>query len=479
MITKMKGTVMRRIAIVMLLLLTMTCVAFADENGDGSEELLQENQPQQEISLDEVTMTLDPATYEETGSAITPEPVLMYGAEQLVKETDYTLEYSNNTKPGTATVTAVFGPDGRFEEGTKSVNFTITAKPALIDLSKVSMALSKTSYYKTGKAITPAPVLKYGSETLAKGTDYTLKYSNNTNAGTATVTAVFSTGARFAKGSKSVNFTILPAKPKAAAITKVKSKKPKVIVTWKKVSCTGYELQVSASSKYKDPAKYKLGGVSKSIGKLKNKKTYYFRVRPYNTENGKTTYGDWSTYSSKVKTTGVVGKKYSRNGAYIKDKTIKLSGNYYYYNKSGNRSGCSRTMWNKVKNASSGTKYLIAVDCTKNRVCIYKKKDGNWALKSYWKCTTGARATPTIKGSFRVKGKVSHFGEPLGYSVWYATRIQYEYYFHSILYRPYSKSSVISGTLGKNLSHGCIRLNINNARWIYNNCRNGTKIIIY
>ena len=471
--TEMKETAMRKIAFVMLLLLTMTCVAFAADD-EGSEEP-QENP----INLEEVTMDLGQTTYEETGSAIEPKPVLMYGEEQLVEGTDYILKYSNNITPGAATVTAIFGADGRFEEGEISADFTITAKPVPIDLSKVTMTLTKTSYYKTGKAITPNPVLKYGSETLIKGTDYTLKYSNNTNAGTATVTAVFSTGVRFAKGSKSANFTILLPKPKATAITMVKSKPPKVVVTWKKVSCTGYELQVSASSKFKDPMKYKLSGVSASVGKLKNKKTYYFRVRPYNTENGRTTYGDWCTYSSKVKTTGVVGNKYYKNGVCIKDKTIKIDGNYCYYNKSGNRSGCSKKMWKKVKNASSGTKYLIAVDCTKNRVCIYKKKSGKWALKSYWKCTTGAKATPTIKGSFKVKGKVPHFGESLGYSVWYATRIQYEYYFHSILYKPYSKSSVISGALGKNLSHGCIRLNINNAKWIYNNCKNGTRIIIY
>ena len=214
--------------------------------------------------------------------------------------------------------------------------------------------------------------------------------------------------------------------------------------------------------------------------KLKNKKKYYYRVRAYNTENKQTTYGAWSKkFSSVAKTTGPVGNKYSKNGVYVKDKTIKYDGNYYYYNSAGLKSGCSEKMWDKVKNNKSKTKYLIAVDCTRNRTCIFQGKKGNWRLKYYWKCTTGKKSTPTIKGNFKVCGKVSHFGESNGYSVWHATRIKYEYYFHSVLYKPWSKKTIIAGKLGKNLSHGCVRLKKSNAKWIYKNCKSGTRIVIY
>ena len=54
-------------------------------------------------------------------------------------------------------------------------------------------------------------------------------------------------GSKFT-GSKSAKFTIIPKKPAAATITKIKSSKPTVNVTWKKVACTGYELQVSQNS---------------------------------------------------------------------------------------------------------------------------------------------------------------------------------------------------------------------------------------
>ena len=41
--------------------------------------------------------------------------------------------------------------------------------------------------------------------------------------------------------------------------------------------------------------------VSKSIKKLKNKKTYYVRIRTYKTVSGKNFYSDWSA-AKKVKT---------------------------------------------------------------------------------------------------------------------------------------------------------------------------------
>lgn len=478
---------MRKLLVFMLLLLMATGVAFAEGEGEepaGEPDVtlmdLEEQDPEaaEPIDLSDVELRLAETSFEVTGSAIEPVPDLMYeGAKlDLTRDVDYALVYENNTKPGTATVTAVAleGEGAKCVNATQSASFEITA----IALSKATMKLSQTQFYKTGSAIKPVPVLTYNGKTLTNGTDYILTYKNNTNAGTATVTASAADGSDYT-GSRSATFTILPKKPAAAPIAKIKSSKPYVNVTWKKVTCTGYELQVSLKSDFSKVTKYKQKAVTKKVPKLTNGKKYYFRVRAYNTENGKTTYGAWSKSSAKVKTTGAVGNRYSRNGAYIKNKTIKLDGNYYYYNDAGLKSGCSKTMWDKVKNTKSKTKYLIAVDCSKNRTCVYEGKKGSWKLRSYWKCTTGKKSTPTIKGNFKVCGKVSHFGEANGYSVWHATRIKYEYYFHSVLYKPHSKSRYVDKRLGKNLSHGCIRLAIGNAKWIYKNCKKGTRIVIY
>ncbi|MBR3318295.1 MAG: hypothetical protein IKG21_10810 [Atopobiaceae bacterium] len=59
-----------------------------------------------------------------TGKAIKPSPKVTYNGWTLVKGTDYTLSYKNNTKVGTATVTIT--GKGSFE-GTKKVTFKIVA----------------------------------------------------------------------------------------------------------------------------------------------------------------------------------------------------------------------------------------------------------------------------------------------------------------------------------------------------------------
>ncbi|MBR2263537.1 MAG: SH3 domain-containing protein [Firmicutes bacterium] len=70
--------------------------------------------------------------------------------------------------------------------------------------SSVSVASISTKAY-TASAIKPSPTIKDGSKTLTKGTDYTLKYSNNTWPGTATITI---TGKGNYTGSRKVTFKI-------------------------------------------------------------------------------------------------------------------------------------------------------------------------------------------------------------------------------------------------------------------------------
>ena len=81
--------------------------------------------------------------------------------------------------------------------------FTITAKP-LSDANITVDAIENQKY--TGKAIEPEVTVRYGDLTLKKDTDYTVAYSNNTEAGTAKVTL---TGKGNYTGTREVTFTIL------------------------------------------------------------------------------------------------------------------------------------------------------------------------------------------------------------------------------------------------------------------------------
>jgi len=115
-----------------------------------------------------------------TGSAITPEIAVFLGENALIKGTDYTVAYSNNTAIGTATVT-ITGM-GNYT-GTKTVTFEIVP----IDIAAATVSVNGTYTY-TGSAVKPVPTVVYGGVTLTKDVDYTVSYSNNTNAGTATIT---------------------------------------------------------------------------------------------------------------------------------------------------------------------------------------------------------------------------------------------------------------------------------------------------
>lgn len=82
-------------------------------------------------------------------------------------------------KAGTTTLTTtVLGK-------TVSVPVKIVKPP--VNLSGFTMTLSKTSYTYDGTGKIPAVTVKNGSAALVKGTDYTVTYSNNVNAGTAKV----------------------------------------------------------------------------------------------------------------------------------------------------------------------------------------------------------------------------------------------------------------------------------------------------
>ena len=132
-----------------------------------------------------------------TGNVISPLPTITYNNKTLKKDTDYTLSYSNNINAGTATITIT--GKGNFT-GTTSKTFSISAR-AMTDTSVANV--SSQTY--TGNVISPLPTITYNNKTLKKDTDYTLSYSNNINAGTATITI---TGKGNFTGTTSKTFSI-------------------------------------------------------------------------------------------------------------------------------------------------------------------------------------------------------------------------------------------------------------------------------
>ncbi len=134
------------------------------------------------------------------------------------------------------------------------------------------------------------------------------------------------------------------------------------------------------------------------------------------------------------------------------------------------KSDAKSSMTNKAQSYSSNTKYLILVNRSTHKVGVYTGSKGNWTLKYYWSCVTGTSSTPTITGSYLTTGFYRTRLTTDSRARW-ATQIYGGYFFHSIL--------VSDSELGGSLSHGCIRLSVSNAKWIYNNIKKGTRVVIY
>ena len=132
-----------------------------------------------------------------TGSAIEPTVTVKDGRKTLTAGTDYTVTYKDNTNVGTATATVT--GTGNYT-GSVETKFNITAKALT-----ASMVRDIAAQTYTGSPIVPELTVKDGETALSKDTDYTVKYQNNLNAGTATVTL---TGKGNYSDSVSKTFTI-------------------------------------------------------------------------------------------------------------------------------------------------------------------------------------------------------------------------------------------------------------------------------
>ena len=148
-------------------------------------------------TTDNTVVISDVADQTYTGSLIAPNVTVTCNDVELVKDTDYTVSYSNNKNVGTATISITGIGD---YTGTIKKNFNIVAR----GISDTTIGSIPNQTY-TGNSISALPVITYNGATLTKDVDYTLSYSNNINVGTATITI---TGKGNFKGTTSKTFSI-------------------------------------------------------------------------------------------------------------------------------------------------------------------------------------------------------------------------------------------------------------------------------
>jgi lipoprotein-anchoring transpeptidase ErfK/SrfK len=127
--------------------------------------------------------------------------------------------------------------------------------------------------------------------------------------------------------------------------------------------------------------------------------------------------------------------------------------------------------------ATSDTNYYINVDLSNQRVNIFTKSDGKWILDRSFICSTGKASTPTVKGDFTIKDKGPMFRAGSNTICNYYTRFYGNYLFHTVLLD--NNENIQDGRLGTPLSHGCIRLAIDDAKYIYTSIPYGTNVSIH
>lgn len=134
--------------------------------------------------------------------------------------------------------------------------------------------------------------------------------------------------------------------------------------------------------------------------------------------------------------------------------------------------------WQSTQARAAGT-YMIKINKQQNVVTIYKEKDGKYKPHKAFVCSVGY-ATPT--GAFSLGEKLRwHLLDGPSYGQ-YCTRITGSILFHSVWYYSQNKadqSYIQYNKLGTTASHGCVRLTVADAKWIYDNCPSGTKVTIY
>ena len=237
-----------------------------------------------------------------------------------------------------------------------------------------------------------------------------------------------------------------------------------------------------ADFSYTGPAIYGTGGYHVINGILDN--TFsgsYSGSTTYQVDKGRIISG-WVIYNG--------AKYYFTGSGTMATETVTIGGRKEVFRMNGQWIDTSK-MDTKAAGYGSSTNYLILVNTADKVTKIYWWNGSGWSVSQNYLCTIGnsSKGWNTVKGDFYV-GYSPQYGSPYtrgysfndsdGHTLYYWTRFCDDFLFHSQLYDLYSYDLTTTGNaLGEELSHGCVRLRIDNAKWIYDNIPDGTRVIVY
>jgi len=195
------------------------------------------------------------------------------------------------------------------EEPTTPETETIkVAKASNLKVSVRNTGSIKLTWKRPSGKITGYKVQRFSTKTgKALKTVYISKLSyqfNGLKAGTAykfSVTPYVKDNSKKVYGPAISLKTV--TKPAKVSIKSLKTGSKKLTITWKKATCTKYQVYVAKNKTFtKGLKKYNLSAkyTKKTLTKLKKGTKYYVKVRAIKVYNGKTYYGQWSTVKQKT-----------------------------------------------------------------------------------------------------------------------------------------------------------------------------------
>lgn len=130
------------------------------------------------------------------------------------------------------------------------------------------------------------------------------------------------------------------------------------------------------------------------------------------------------------------------------------------------------------KKFKSDTKYFIFTDIGRQQTHVFKGSAEQWRLEKSFLCATGKNESPTTRGEFKTSDRgIWFYSERLGSGAKYWIRFNGAYLFHSVAMD--RSKNTIDGILGEKRSSGCVRLAVDDAKWIYENIPANTTVVIY
>ncbi|MDD3795680.1 MAG: fibronectin type III domain-containing protein [Lachnospiraceae bacterium] len=404
---------------------------------------------------------------------------------------------------------------------------TITAGESQVTLKWKSVShAAGYNIYKLNTSSNTLTLVKRVKPTTLK---LTLKKLTNNQQYTYCISAFSSVNGTTYEGKKSNYVTATPMvkKPAVPAVSIKGTGNGYVSLTWKSVSnATGYKIYQKNTSTNKYVSIGTTTKTSISIKKLTNGKSYTFKIRAYRKVNGVTRYGSYSASVSakpyKISSTAkdlptiqynaYITRGYNANlvsdpskerylspgqsvivtnrGSFystvkLNDGTLVSVYNSYLsfdssiYSSSKKLSKSVAEQFVNGRKYRSSSKYLIWISQYKQRLYIFTGSQYNWSLYKSYACSTGTVKDFTLNGVYSIVQKDTRLYFDAYSFAYYAS------YFngnaiHSWLYWTSNGQIINDGnSFGNPASHGCVRIDIKGALYIYKNVPMWSTVVVY